>query len=206
MKCPECGVNVNTQTSRCHSCGAALNEPECTRIDRMEELGRATKRSLPFMFLAGYILLLLLITYPLFLVFQNRQKSDRLRDNLELIMTSIKSYAREHDTMPATLQSLIDEGYITSFPDNPYHERRMQLRKPGESFAGDFSYIPIFDDTGRRVWGCILVGYGPNPNKGADIFTRGKSYDNIIQFTTEPDGKPDGVIQILQAEIGQYQV
>ena len=205
MRCPECGVEVNEETSRCHSCGALLHITEEKPESKFGEIGKAAKRTFPFLFLVGYLLLLLFITYPLYVMFDNRQKSERLHDNLEIIIDNLKEYASEHGVFPVDLQLLIDDGYITNFPDNPYHDRYMKPRSPGYAFSGDFTYLPIYDERGR-VLGCVLLGYGPNIDGGRDIFTEGKDYTHLPKFSPDPDGKPDGIIHILTAQRGEFQV
>jgi hypothetical protein len=205
MKCPECGVEVNVQTSRCHSCGALLHKPGEKPQPKYEEIGIATKRSVPFLFLIGYLLLLLIITYPLYVMFENRQKSERLKDNLEVVMDKLKDYAKLNGVFPKDPQTLIDIGLMVAFPENPYHERIMKNRKPGQAFAGDFTYLPLYDERGRAM-GCVLVGYGPDLDGGKDVFTEGANYFNLMEFTPEPDGKPDGVIHILHTKRGEYRV
>lgn len=159
---------------------------------------------MPFVFLVGYLLLLLIITYPLYIVFDNRQKSERLKDNLDLIMENLKEFADMHGTFPQDPQLLIEEGFMVDFPPNPFHNRTMKTRSFGQAFSGDFTYIPLYDDRGK-VLACVIVGYGPNPNGGQDIFTKDKDYSHLTSFTSDPDGKPDGVIHILRAQRGDYQ-
>jgi hypothetical protein len=205
MKCPECGVEVNVESFRCHSCGALLYKSEEKPQPKLDEIGKAGRRTLPFLFLIGYLPLLLIITFPLYKVFDNRQKSERLRDNLQIIMDNLKEYADEHNAFPAEIQLIIDEGFMIGYPQNPYLQRNMQPRPAGKGFAGDFTYLPLYDERGR-IWACVLIGYGPDMNKGQDIFTEGNDYSHLQKFAPDPDGKPDGVIHILQAEKGEYEV
>jgi len=205
MKCPECGVEVNVESFRCHSCGASLYKSAERPQPKLGEIGKATRRSVPFLFLIGYLLLLLIITFPLFRMFDNRQKSERLRDNLNIILDNLKEYADEHNAFPPDIQPVIDEGFMLGFPQNPYLQRNMQPRPAGKGFTGDFTYLPLYGERGH-IWGCVLIGYGPDMNKGQDIFTAGSDYSHLSQFTPDPDGIPDGVLHILQAEKGEYQV
>ncbi len=205
MKCPECGVDVNEQTSRCHSCGAPLHEPARKPEPKYGEIKETTRRTMPFIFLIGYILLVVLISYPLYIVFENRRNSEHLKDNLDQIMDGLKDYSHEHGTFPRDPQLLIDEGFLTSFPKNPYHNRNMKPRSPSQPFTGDFTYLPLFDDRGK-ITGCVLVGYGPNLNGGRDIFTKGHDYFHLTSFKPEPDGHPDGVLHVLISQLGDYQV
>ena len=159
---------------------------------------------LPFLYLVGYLLLLFVITFPLYSMFASRQKTERLRENLTDMQVLLDEYADRYGSFPDNINILILEGNIGSFPQNPYHDRKMKPRRPGQSFAGDFTYIPIYSDEGR-VMAYVLVGYGPDPKKGQDIFTDGHDYSRLMQFAPEPDGIPDGVIIVLQGKRGTHQ-
>jgi hypothetical protein len=204
VKCPECGVEVNEQISRCHSCHAQLIKKEPKAPSRLEKLGIRTKRGLPFLFLIGYLLLLFVITFPLYSMFASRQKTEQLRDNLTSLQEYLEEFADKFDSFPEDINQLALEGIIGSFPRNPYHDRAMKPRHVGQSFAGDFTYIPLYNQNGR-VMGYVLVGYGPDPDKGQDIFTEGNDYSRLMQFATDPDGIPDGVIIFLHGKRGTHE-
>lgn len=204
MKCPECGVEVNEQISRCHSCHAHLikkDEP----APRKEKLIERTKSGMPFLFLVGYLLLLVVVTFPLYAIFANRQKTEALLENLETLQESLDDYADRFNSFPENIDQLINEGFIDGFGKNPYHERLMKQRHVGQSFAGDFTYIPIYDSRGQ-VMSYVLVGYGGNLKKGKDIFTEGHDYSRVMVFFLEPDGIPDGVVIVLEGKRGTHQV
>ena len=201
MRCPECGIEVNEQISRCHSCGALIYKRTGESPDLVAQLRRRKRYRLPFLFLVAYLLLLFLITIPLFAVFSNRQKAERLHDNLGDILNALEEYADTSGAFPDDVDQLIQEGIIMAYPENPYHERLMKPRPVGKAFSGDFSYIPLYNEAGRAM-ACVLVGYGPDLNKGKDIFTAGNDYTRLMQFGPEPDGIPDGVVVVLHAERG----
>ncbi len=134
MKCSECGVEINEQISRCHSCHALLikkDEP----APRKEKLIERTKSGMPFLFLVGYLLLIVVVTFPLYAIFANRQKTEALLENLEALQESLDDYADRFNSFPENIDQLVNEGFIDGFGKNSYHERLMKPRLVGQSFA-----------------------------------------------------------------------
>ena len=134
-----------------------------------------------------------------------RQKTEALLENLEAVQESLDDYSERFNSFPENIDQLINEGFIDGFGKNPYHERLMKPRHVGQSFAGDFTYIPIYDSRGQ-VMSYVLVGYGGNLKKGKDIFTKGHDYSRLTQFYPDPDGIPDGVVIILEGKRGTHRV
>ncbi len=203
MNCPHCGVEVNEQVARCHSCGAIIAILDKKKPSKPDEIKRRAKGTMPFVLLALYLLLMVALAFPLFSIIRAKQRADRFENSMNGLMDKLDAYADANGFFPDEIYDLINEGFITAYPQNPYQERLMKPRDAGSAFAGDFTYIPVYDDTGRAK-GCVLVGYGPNPDRGKDIFTKGNDYSRLSEFHPEPDGKPDGVVIILHSERGEY--
>lgn len=73
--------------------------------------------------------------------------------------------------VPATLDELVQQGYLESVPINPYTKRALRCIPWGDPpSAGDVTYLPVFTaGNDQHYGGYVLIVYGPRCYAGEDI-------------------------------------
>lgn len=96
--------------------------------------------------------------------------------NVQIIQIALERYAEQNnDEYPATIETLILEGYIKEFPINALDRRNTRPMKNitllSDHSEGDFTYLPVIDES--AVVGYYLVAYGwEKPYKRKHIHER----------------------------------
>ena len=84
--------------------------------------GRLTRRGFTFvelMVVVAIIVILITMAIPLYEKTITRSKESVLHNNLFTLRTVIDSYTYDKGKAPASLQALVDEGYLRAIPPDP---------------------------------------------------------------------------------------
>jgi hypothetical protein len=106
-----------------------------------------------------------------------------VKSDVHAIQIAVERYAVDHQGhYPSEIQQLNADGYLLSFPENPFSREPMRPIQVGDpDFEGNFTYEPVI--VSNEVTGYRLFAYGSRENAGQDI---------------DLDGTPDHVILVLQ--------
>ena len=144
------------------------------------------------------------------------QVNERAKEAAFQMQIAVERYSVDNDVYPPNLQTLIKEGY-TYWPLNPYAEfdpsapKRVMQVQPGEFTPGGIVYFPYeFPGYEGKGLSAYYIGiYGAAPNGGSDVgamtpegwrfYWFGKELPAPDGFAIERDGKPDGIIVLLDS-------
>lgn len=125
---------------------------------------------------------------------------------IELIAQRLNQYFEKNGEYPEDIYKLREEGFLSTFPANPYVEgnKKMIKVKVSVPVAGDFSYLKIYRDSGsNEIMYYVLILWGPAGHKNKDVLDATFDYGNF-KFTAwddKPDGKPDRYLKIIKSEL-----
>jgi hypothetical protein len=137
---------------------------------------------------------------PATVVNYDNPKEAATKANLLAIQSALEAYAEKHEgAYPADIIELVQGGFLTEFPQNPFTKEPMNNIALGSSpFEGEFTYVPGIDKGQVRRY--YLFCYGDKRTVGMDVNGDGvrdhvilvlSSYDKYI--TKEEPGLPSTV-------------
>jgi len=122
--------------------------------------------------------------------------------NLHRTQLALERWAADNPTgeYPADLYAVLEAGYLTEWPDNPYLPFRKMLPTKVEDFVpGGIIYVPYEHPYARGGFSAYyLAAYGAVPASGLDLFA-GPANFNLPQnkWQIQGDGRPEGIIILL---------
>jgi hypothetical protein len=123
------------------------------------------------------------------------QDEAEIKANVHTIQQVLESYAVDHDGLyPERIETLLDEDYLTDFPQNPFASQPMENVPYGSpDFEGNFTYLPFSYNNEVREY--YLIGYGHNSRPGQRLVNPAEDDHAIIIYSNEQDNplRPDDV-------------
>jgi type II secretory pathway pseudopilin PulG len=125
------------------------------------------------------------IALPNYIKARDKAMEAEVKANAHTIQIALERYCTDQSGYyPPDTDSLLQYGYMNSFPENPFTKDITKDIKFGtEPNAGELTYIPVKDDQ-DKIYGYYLFAYGCERTDGVDVDEDGVRDHVIIVLST----------------------
>jgi hypothetical protein len=116
--------------------------------------------------------------------------------NLHAIQVAIERYSVDKNgKYPENSKELIELGYMSKFPINPFTNEPMKDIAFKDRAAGEFMYIPMKNSETGLIDNFYLLGYGETENKYDKLNNEALTKNGLVEDNS--DGISDDVLLII---------